>query len=574
MEITAFIRERVDFEVFLWEAVAEIEFGPLDGIVICSLRGQKCYPSRTRSTPCLDLNDIFGTKKKYKEILMASENQCLKLNSDDNVAMAIKDIAPGDQLVQGLACLDRIPAGHKVALRAIEAGELILKYGQPICRASRQIAAGEHVHTHNTAMAERAKEYDIGSAARSTNFVAPDQRARFKGYLNSAGRVGTRNYVGVLATSCCSTSVAKFIADEFREVNTEFPNVDGVVGLGHGSGCGMAASGEGFDYLQRVIDGLCKHPNFAGVVLVGLGCEVNNLDSLCRNLSLETGDGLKMVEIQDGGTPETVRRGVEAVREMLAQADQRTRQEVSAEHLIIGLECGGSDAWSGITANPALGAASNLVVQHGGTVILSETPEIYGAEHLLARRAASRAVGEKLLERIRWWEDYTGRLGGSMNNNPSPGNKAGGLTTILEKSLGASVKCGTTDLMEVYGYAEPVTGKGFVFMDTPGYDVVSITGLVAGGANLICFTTGRGTVYGCKPVPILKLASNSEMYRRLKSHMDLDCGPIARGEVNLEEMGRVIFERILSVASGERTKSEIFGLGDNELVPWQIGAVM
>jgi len=259
---------------------------------------------------------------------------------------------------------------------------------------------------------------------------------------------------------------------------------------------------------------------------------------------------------------------------MLPEANRVKREPVSAEHLTLALQCGGSDAYSGITANPSLGAAVDLLVRHRGTAILSETPEIYGAEHLLTRRAVSREVGEKLIERIRWWEAYTERNGGEMNNNPSPGNKAGGLTTILEKSLGAAAKGGTTKLCGVYRYAEPVTEKGFVFMDSPGYDPCSITGQVASGANIVCFTTGRGSVYGCKPAPSLKLATNTAMYERMDEDMDINCGSVVDAGVTIESVGERIFARLLEVASGSQTKSEQFGFGDDEFVPWQIGAVM
>jgi altronate hydrolase len=321
--------------------------------------------------------------------------------------------------------------------------------------------------------------------------------------------------------------------------------------------------------------GYAYHPNFCGVVLMGLGCEVNQVDCLMDNMHLEEGLLLRAINIQKaGGTREAVRQGVEAVREMLPEANRVQRVALPASHIVLGLECGGSDAYSGISANPALGVAVDILVEQGGTAILSETPEIYGAEHLLTRRAVSRGVGEKLLERIRWWEEYTTRLGGEINNNPTPGNKAGGLTTILEKSLGAIAKGGTTNLVEVYGFAEAVSAQGLVFMDTPGYDVVSITGMIAGGANIICFTTGRGTVCGFKPVPTIKLASNTEMYERMSDDMDLNCGPILDGKATIQEMGEAIFRLILESASGKKTKSELFGFGDNEFVPWQIGPVM
>jgi altronate hydrolase len=355
----------------------------------------------------------------------------------------------------------------------------------------------------------------------------------------------------------------------------DYPNVDGVVALGQSAGCGMGTEWEGFTILQKTMAGYARHPNFAGIVLVGLGCEVNNIDCFMENMKLDAGPHLRTVNIQDaGGTEETVRLGVEAVRSLLGQANRIERQRVSASHLLVGLQCGGSDAFSGISANPALGAAADLIVRHGGTAILSETPEIYGAEHLLTRRAATEKVGQKLIERIRWWEAYTARHGAEINNNPTPGNKAGGLTTILEKSLGAAAKGGTTNLAEVYGYAEAVSAKGLVFMDTPGYDVVSMTGMIAGGANITCFTSGRGTVCGFKPIPTIKLASNTLMYRRMEKDMDFNCGTILEGETTISELGEAIFQLILETASGKKTKNENYGFGESEFVPWYIGAVM
>jgi altronate hydrolase len=388
--------------------------------------------------------------------------------------------------------------------------------------------------------------------------------------------VATRNYLGVLTSVNCSATTAKLIADKFRgEALRAFPHVDGIVALGHGTGCGMASEGEGMDILRRTIAGYARHPNFAGVLILGLGCEANQISRLVAAEGLEPGAFLQTMTIQDsGGTAKTVQEGMARLKAMLPEANKAKRQTVPASHLTLALQCGGSDGYSGITANPALGACVDLLVRHGGSAVLSETPEVYGAEHLLTRRAVSREIGEKLIERIRWWEAYTAKTGGEMNNNPSPGNKAGGLTTILEKSLGAVAKGGTTNLVEVYRYAEPITAKGFVFMDTPGYDPVSATGQVAGGANVICFTTGRGSVFGCKPAPSLKLATNTPLYRRMEDDMDIDCGPIADGAASVAEIGRRIFELVLATASGQPTKSELLGMGEEEFTPWQLGAVM
>ncbi len=404
----------------------------------------------------------------------------------------------------------------------------------------------------------------------------PADSATFMGIVRADGRVATRNYIGVISTVNCSASVSKYVAAHFTpERMADFPNVDGVVPITHSSGCGMASSGDGIDLLRKTIAGYCRHVNFAGVVIIGLGCEANQMDALFQAEQMNEGSLLKPLVIQtSGGSRKTVEAGVAAVASMLPSANAVHRQRVSASHITIGLQCGGSDGYSGITANPALGAACDLLVAHGGTVILSETPEIYGAEHLLTRRAVSQAVADKLITRIRWWEQYTERNAGSMDNNPSPGNKAGGLTTILEKSLGAVAKGGTTNLVDVVEYADLVTAKGFVFMDTPGYDPVSATGQVAGGANLICFTTGRGSVYGCKPSPSIKLATNTPLYERMTEDMDINCGEIVDGTVSVQEKGREIFELILQVASGEATRSEALGMGNDEFVPWQLGAVM
>jgi altronate hydrolase len=374
----------------------------------------------------------------------------------------------------------------------------------------------------------------------------------------------------------CSATAARYIARAFdAEALADYPNVDGVVACVHGTGCCLADDGEGFANLQRTLWGFARHANFGGVLLAGLGCEVNQIDFLLEAYGLERGPGLRTLTIQDtGGTRKTVERGIAMLREMLPEANKVERQPLPASELTLALQCGGSDGYSGITANPALGAAVDRLVRHGGTAILSETPEIYGAEHLLTRRAVSPEVADKLIERIRWWEDYTAKNGGQMDNNPTPGNKAGGLTTILEKSLGAAAKGGTTNLCGVYRYAEPVDSKGFVFMDSPGYDPCSITGQVASGANLVCFTTGRGSVYGCKPAPSIKLSTNTPMYRRMDEDMDINCGVVLDEGVTIDALGEAIFRRILEVASGSPSKSEALGFGDEEFVPWQVGAVM
>jgi altronate hydrolase len=501
----------------------------------------------------------------------------IRLSDADNVVVARTDILPGTEIPgERVTARGHVPAGHKLATKAVAVGEPVRKYNQIIGFATVAIAPGDHVHTHNVAMGNFARDYAFCADAKPTAFVPEKDRATFEGIVRADGRVATRNYLGVLTTVNCSATAARFIADQFRGgALAEFPNVDGVVALGHGTGCGMASEGLAMDLLRRTIGGYARHANFAGILILGLGCEANQIGGLMRAEGLAENSLLQTMTIQEtGGTVKTVREGVARLKEMLPVANRVRRQTVPAGHITLALQCGGSDGYSGITANPALGACVDLLVRHGGTAVLSETPEIYGAEHLLTRRAVRREVGEQLVERIRWWEDYTAKTGGEMNNNPTPGNKAGGLTTILEKSLGAVAKGGTTNLTAVYKYAEPITEKGFVFMDTPGYDPVSATGQVAGGANLICFTTGRGSVFGCKPAPSLKLATNTPLFERMGDDMDIDCGPIADGGATIPEMGERIFKLVLATASGQKSKSEELGFGEDEFTPWQLGAVM
>ncbi|MCF8033269.1 MAG: altronate dehydratase family protein [Desulfarculaceae bacterium] len=505
-----------------------------------------------------------------------SQPPVLLLHPYDDVLVALAELPAGTELAgHGLVCGQDIPAGHKVARRALPQGHQVRKYGQIIGSASEAVAAGDWVHTHNLAFGQFERDLAIGQDVKPTEYVAGQERATFQGYLRPSGQAATRNYLGVLATVNCSASVCHFIAQAASELLDDYPGVDGVVPLGHGFGCGGTTGSVGLSHLQRTMAGYARHPNFAGVLLVGLGCEVNQLELLMENMDLSQGRLLRAMNIQQaGGTVKTVEWAVEAIKEMLPEANKARRQSLPASHLKVGLECGGSDAYSGLTANPALGAAMDRLVAHGGTAILAETPEVYGAEHLLTRRAVSQAVGQKLAERIEWWEEYSSGHGATLNVNPTPGNKAGGLTTILEKSLGAVAKAGTTNLCQMYEYADAVEQTGLVMMDTPGYDMVSITGMVAGGANLICFTTGRGSVCGSRPAPTLKLATNSAMFGRMADDMDINCGVIADGEATVDQMGQVIFERILAAASGQPTKSEALGFGDQEFVPWQVGAVL
>ncbi|WP_299360556.1 UxaA family hydrolase [uncultured Paracoccus sp.] len=491
------------------------------------------------------------------------------LDPSDNVATVTATLNVGEQ-----GANQTIPRGHKIARQAIATGETVVKYAQVIGWASTDIAAGDHVHTHNVEFRNLAHAHSYGSNLRPA--PAPARRDSFRGYRRANGAVGTRNFIAILTSVNCSATAARKIADHFTaERLAAYPNVDGVTAFVHGTGCAMGGDGTGFETLQRTLWGYARNPNVGGVLMAGLGCEMMQIDWLIEAYGLTPGPLFQAMNIQDvGGLARTVALGIRKVEEMLPVVNAATREDCPASDLMVALQCGGSDAWSGITANPALGHACDLLVAQGGTGVLAETPEIYGAEHLLTARAARPDVGDKLLELIAWWEDYAARNRGSMDNNPSPGNKKGGLTTILEKSLGAAAKGGTTPLNGVFRYAEPVTGRGFTFMDSPGYDPASVTGQIASGCNLVAFTTGRGSAFGSKPSPCIKIATNSEMFARMRDDMDVDAGRILNGAASVEEVGREIYELLLRVASGERSKSEAQDLGDYEFVPWQIGAVM
>lgn len=503
----------------------------------------------------------------------------IRIHAQDNVVIARQQLLGGTVLaVEGVTVSGLVPPGHKVATCEIAVGQPVRRYDQIIGVATQSIAKGAHVHTHNLAFSDFAREHAPGAGAQPTAYV--DKPATFDGIVRADGRVATRNYIGILTSVNCSATAARAIADHFRrdirpEALAEFANVDGVVALTHGMGCATASDGEELQVLRRTLGGYAKHPNFAAVLVVGLGCETNQIEGLVAQEGLQEGVKLVAFNIQDtGGTAKTVAKGIALIQAMLPEANRVTRVPVPLSHLIVGLQCGGSDGYSGISANPALGAAVDLLVRHGGTAVLSETPEIYGGEHLLTRRAVSAEVADKLLARIAWWEAYTQRNHMQMDNNPSAGNKAGGLTTILEKSLGAIAKSGTTNLVDVVEFAQPVTARGFVYMDTPGYDPVSATGQVAGGANLICFTTGRGSAYGCAPSPSLKLATNTALWQRQEDDMDINCGGVVDGSETVQQAGERIFQTMIDTASGRHTKSEQHGYGQNEFVPWQLGAVM
>jgi altronate hydrolase len=505
----------------------------------------------------------------------------LRLSAGDDVAIAL-DVLDEGQPTTGpagaLTVRTGIPRGHKVALRDLAAGTLVRKYGHVIGVTTADVAAGDHVHVHNLAMPEGASALASGGSAALDRREFPERlRRTFAGIRRPSGAVATRNYVGVLTTVNCSATVARQVVrrteDEIAALHEE--GVDGVVALTHGTGCGMANRGEGWDVFQRTLRGYARHPNIGALVVLGLGCEVNAVSDLMADLGLEGELPVESFTIQDaGGTAAAIAQGEKLVRGMAEDLRGTRREEVGVEHLVLGLQCGGSDAFSGLTANPALGVASDLLVAGGGTSVLGETPEVYGAEQMLAERAVRPEVGQALLDRIAWWEDYTASQGTTLDGNPSPGNKEGGITTILEKSLGAVAKGGNSPLDAVCGYAEPIPRPGFVFMDTPGYDPVSVTGMVAGGANLICFTTGRGSVFGSRPVPTVKLATNSGLALRMAGDMDLDCSGVVEQGVPIEEMGRRVYDLLLDTASGRRTFSEELALGGEEFVPWQLGAVL
>ena len=509
--------------------------------------------------------------------IMSNKPKFLLLNQADDVVIAVEALTNGTPLINGVTVSGTIPAGHKAAIRPIAQGQAVRRYGQIIGFASKPILAGQHIHTQNMVIGDFEKDYRF-----SQDYVPTDkatEQATFQGIVRADGQVATRNYVGILTSVNCSATVARAVADYFRrdihpEALAPYPNVDGVVALTHSSGCAIDSSGEGLTVLRRTLAGYVRHPNFASILVIGLGCETNQISMLIRAENLTEDERLETFNIQDvGGTPKSIAKGVEIIKSMLKAANQVSRTTVPSSHIKVGLQCGGSDGYSGITANPVLGVATDLLVRQGGTAILSETPEIYGAEHLLTCRAVSPKVGQKLVDLILWWEDRCERNNAAMNNNPSAGNKAGGLTTVLEKSLGGIAKGGSTGLMEVYRYAEPVKQNGLVFMNTPGYDPVSATGQVAGGANMICFTTGRGSAYGCAPSPSLKLATNTALWNRQQDDMDMNCGSVLDGDVTIDQLGHQLFQLILDCASGQHSKSELYGYGQNEFVPWQLSVI-
>lgn len=504
--------------------------------------------------------------------LPTAENSAILLNEADNVAIARVPLSPGQTIQAGrhaVAIEDSVAPGHKVALTSIPAGAPLIRYGQVIGRARLRIEPGRHVHTHNVAFEELSFHYEFPD--HEVQVAPPPANVpTFLGYPREDGRVGTRNYIAVVAASNCAAHTAELIASSFD--GEALPaGVDGVAAFPHGDGCGQTM-GPDLVQLQRTLGGVLNHPNVAGAIILGLGCEVNQIDHYLGKGTQRTERLVGMTLQGSGGTRATVEAARKAIAGMIERAADEKRVETSASKIVLGLNCGGSDSFSGITANPALGICSDMLAAIGAAAVLAETTEIIGAEHLLVKRARNRQVGEKLLAMIKKYKDYLNQFGGSFDDNPSPGNKEGGLTNILEKSLGAATKAGASTLMDVVDYAEPVTSPGFVFMNTPGYDPASLTGLAAGGCNLIAFTTGRGSAIGFPTIPVIKIASNSATYRRMKDNMDINAGRIADGEATVAQIGQEIFDMVLRVASGERTCSE--RLGHKEFVPWRIGPMM
>ena len=507
---------------------------------------------------------------------MAAISPFIRLNPNDNVVVARKDVPVGvKDETEGFTTVTEVPAGYKVAVRDIKKGEQILKYNTCIGFAKEDTLAGTMMHSHNIVFEHVDLDYAFSKEYKPTELLPESERRTFMGYVRKDGRVGTRNYIAIMVAGNCAATVARRIADYFtKEKLSNYPNVSGVVPFITGLGCGMEMTGPFMDLLRRTIMGYVDNPNVGAALVCALGCERNNIDGMFEFAGVKESDTVRKLVMQDiGGTAKSIKAGIKQVEEMLPIVNACTRQEVSAEHLTVALECGGSDGFSGLSANPALGRAVDILVKNGGTAILSETTEVFGVEHTLTRRARTPEIGQKLIDHINWWLKYNEGKDCQINGRVSPGNNKGGLANVLEKSLGGAKKGGETALNEVYDYAEKVTEHGLVFMNTPGYDPVATTGQVAGGANLICFTTGRGSCFGGVPSPVIKLASNTPMYKRMEDDMDINCGVIIDGEKSLDEMGEVIFNKMLAVASGEETKSEALGVGENEFVPWPIGVL-
>jgi len=501
------------------------------------------------------------------------QNNLIVLNKNDNVAVT-PFIIPAKTKIEGqnISSIDDIPFGHKICLKPVNTGDPVIKYDQIIGFASKNIIPGEHVHSHNLEFKEFDRAFKV---EERKSIINEKSELFFNGIKRNNGQVATRNYIGIISTVNCSATVTKMISEKIKQSNIlkDFPNIDGIVPITHSTGCGMNTESEGMQIFQRTIDGFKNHPNFSHVFVLGLGCECAQVNIFKDNVKQH--DRIHFLTIQDeGGTKKIVDKVLSEIKNLLKVSNNVKREPLSVNNITLALQCGGSDGYSGISANPALGVAADMLVKQGGSSILSETPEIYGAEHLLINRANKQETADKLIAKIKWWQHYTAINNSSMDNNPAPGNKKGGLTTILEKSLGAVAKGGNSILEDVLSYAEPLKNKGFNFMDSPGYDPVSVTGQVASGANVICFTTGRGSCFGCKPVPSLKLSTNTSMYEKMSEDMDINCGTIIEGKEKIEDVGKKIFELVVNTASGNPSKSELNGYGDEEFNPWQVGVVM
>ena len=501
------------------------------------------------------------------------QNNLIVLNKNDNVAVT-PFIIPAKTKIEGqnISSIDDIPFGHKICLKTVNKGDPVIKYDQIIGFASKNINPGEHVHSHNLEFKDFDRKFKV---IEKKSIINEKSELFFNGIMRDNGQVATRNYIGIISTVNCSATVTKMISEKIKQSNIlkDFPNIDGIVPITHSTGCGMNTESEGMQIFQRTIDGFKNHPNFSHVFVLGLGCECAQVDIFKDNVKQH--DRVHFLTIQDeGGTKKIVDKVLSEIKNLLVISNNVKREPLSVNNITLALQCGGSDGYSGITANPALGVAADMIVKQGGSSILSETTENYGAENLLINRSNKQETADKLIAKIKWWQHYTSINNSSMDNNPAPGNKKGGLTTILEKSLGAVAKGGNSVLEDVLSYAEPLKNKGFNFMDSPGYDPVSVTGQVASGANVICFTTGRGSCFGCKPAPSLKLSTNTTMYEKMIEDMDINCGTIIEGKEEIEEVGKKIFELVITTASGSPTKSELNGYGDEEFNPWQVGVVM
>lgn len=523
--------------------------------------------------------ETFGLSRGAPGDPVPFDDLAVMLDAEDDVAVAKETLHPGTTLIlddgSELRTTQMIPTGHKVALRAIAVDDPVIRYGQTIGFATKAIKQGQHVHTQNMEIRQFGRDYAFCEDYQPIELVPESERRTFMGFRRADGRVGTRNYVAIMASVNCASSATVAVAEHFRQpgILDAYPNVDGVIALPHKGGCGAHIASNDLYVLQRTLAGTVHHPNVGAYLILSLGCEVNQPTDMIDATSMKD-DGPEVITIQqDGGFLNTVRDGIAAVEQLLPKANEATREVVPASELMVALQCGGSDGWSGVTANPGLGKAADLIVKQGGTVVLGETTEVYGAEHLLTRRAKSPEVAQKLIDMIHWWEEYTEYHGGSIDNNPSPGNKLGGLTTIYEKSLGAAAKAGSTPMNQVLAYGERVTERGFVHMDTPGYDPVSVTGQVAGGCNMVCFSTGRGSAFGYKPAPSIKIATNSELFANQEPDMDVNAGRMLDG-ISIDQLGEEIFDRILAVASGEPSKSEAAGIGQEEFNPWILGAIL